>query len=275
MPREQSGDEGPRTNGEPDWFFLISGGKDSVVAAHVALPALQENYQKTPVVVYLDTTVGLDAQRLYVERLCDEFGLQLWTLRTHENFEDIAQEDGLPGPARHTRIQNALKGRQRQKLSTVSGDAHFITGIRREESPARESTPRAHYDKGTRAWYYSPILNWTEADLEEYIAEHDIPRNPLWDEPHPTDCWCGAHGSPEELIEGEANGFEWFTKRIREIEESVDKMDRTATWGWGGLNPKERRAEDAKNDDDQLSLCGPSCAAYEQARPDGGEPRGE
>ena len=70
-------------------------------------------------------------------------------------------------------------------------------------------------------------------------------------------------GSPEELIELEANGFGWFAQRLREIEESVEKMDKTATWGWGGLSRKEQIAETAKNDDAQLSLCGPSCAAYE------------
>lgn len=255
---------------EPDWFLLLSGGKDSVVAAHVAYPALNQNFRKRPVAIYLDTgEVRLDAQRLYVEHLCDHFGWQLWTLRTHENYSAIVQEDGHPGPARHSRIQNCLKGRQRGKLSTVSGDAHFITGIRWDESPARASAQRAHYDEGTRAWYYSPILSWTDADLDEYIAEHDIPENPLWDASHPTDCWCGAMGSPEELIEAEANGFEWFVQRIREVEESVEKLDKTATWGWGGLNRKGQRAEDAENDPNQLSLCGPSCAAY-RALTDGG-----
>lgn len=255
---------------QPDWFLLVSGGKDSVVAAHLAYPALEQNYRKRPVVIYLDTGVGLDAQRIYVEQLCDHYGWMLWTLRTYENYDDIVQEEGHPGPAGHSRIQNELKGRQRDKLSTVSGDCHFITGIRREESSARANVPRARYDEGTRAYYYNPLLEWTEEDLEDYIEEYDIPRNPLWDERHFTDCGCGAMGGPEELIELEANGFEEFAQRIREIEESVEKMDRTGTWGWGGLDRKGRRAEDAKNDDSQLSLCAPSCAAYDHLQTDGG-----
>lgn len=256
---------------QPDWFILVSGGKDSVVAAHMTYPALSENYRKRPVVIYLDTGVGLDAQRIYVEQLCDYYGWLLWTLRTNEDYEETVQENGHPGPSQHSLIQNKLKGRQRQKLSTISGDAHFITGIRWEESNARAGTPKAHYDKGTRAWYYKPIAHMSESDLEAYIDEHDIPRNPLWDEPHFSDCGCGAMGSPEELIELEANGFENVAQRIREIEDSVEMMDRTSTWGWAGLDRKGRRAEDAKNDDNQLSLCGPSCAAYNPLQADGGE----
>ena len=263
--------DGPRTNGKPDWFILVSGGKDSVVAAHLTYSALNQNYQKRPIVIYLDTgEVRLDAQRIYVEQLCDHFGWQLWTLRTHESYSQTVEEDGCPGAAQHGTIQNKLKGRQRSKLSTVSGNAHLITGIRWEESPARAGTPKAHYDEGTRAWYYKPIASWTDADLDDYIEEHDIPRNPLWDASHPTDCFCGAMGSPEELIEAEANGFETFVQRIREIEESVEFHDRRGTWGWSGLSPKERYQEDAKNDPEQLSLCGPSCSAYDHLKTDGG-----
>ena len=69
---------------KPDWFYLMSGGKDSVAASLVANEAIQQNYQKTPVAVYLDTTVGIPANRFYVEELCDRMGWQLWTLRTHE-----------------------------------------------------------------------------------------------------------------------------------------------------------------------------------------------
>ena len=259
------------SNGEPDWFILLSGGKDSVVAAHMAYPALNQNYQKRPVVVYLDTgQVRLDAQRIYVEQLCDHYGWQLWTLRTHENYTQTVQKDGHPGANQHSTIQNKLKGRQRGKLSTVSGDAHFITGIRWDESDNRAGTPKAHYDEGTRGWYYKPIAHMSEADLDTYIAEHDIPENPLWDAHHPTDCFCGAMGSPEELIEAEANGFEAFAQRIREIEESVEFHDRKGTWGWAGLSRQGRYQEDAKNDPNQLSLCGPSCSAYEPLKADGG-----
>ena len=108
--------------------------------------------------------------------------------------------------------------------------------------------------------YVKPVFEFTKQKCAELIAAHpDCPINPLWLEPHFGDCGCGANGDPGELIDLEAN-FPWFAQRLREIEESAQFNDETATWGWGGLNKREKQALRAVNDDGQLSPCGPSCS---------------
>ena len=68
----------------PDWVWLTSGGIDSVAAFLLTRDALHDNYGKRPLLVYLDTRIGLPRQRLYVEHFADAYDEQLWTLRTHE-----------------------------------------------------------------------------------------------------------------------------------------------------------------------------------------------
>jgi Asparagine synthase. len=71
---------------------MVSGGMDSTVAARVAT-----QQEEIDLLAYLDTGTGLDENREYVETLADHLGLQLWTLRTHEQYEDRVKENGFPG----------------------------------------------------------------------------------------------------------------------------------------------------------------------------------
>jgi len=251
---------------KPDWFYLMSGGKDSVAAALVADKAVQQNYQKTPVAVYLDTTVGIPANRIYVEELCDRMGWHLWTLRTHENYDERIQENGCPGPADHSNTYNALKGRQLSKLATVSRNPVFVTGINKHESASRAQADKADYTD--RSWRVKPIFTWMDKQIREYVDEHAPVKNPLWDTNYFQDCACGAMATPEELIDAASDGFEWFVQRIREYEESADFQDKRGTWGWGGTNRKTQRALDAKNDDNQTMLCSADCGRVGQVLKD-------
>lgn len=242
---------------QPDWFYLMSGGKDSVAAALMADAAIQENYQKTPVAVYLDTTVGIPANRIYVEELCDRMGWQLWTLRTHENYDERIQQNGCPGPADHSRTYNALKGRQLSKLATISSDPVYVTGINKHESPSRAESGKADFSQ--RRWHVKPIFSWTDEQIKAYVQENAPVQNPLWGTNYFQDCACGAMATPEELLDAAGDGFEWFVQRIREYEESAEFQDKKGTWGWGGTDKKMQRALDHENDDDQMTLCGESC----------------
>lgn len=242
---------------QPDWFYLQSGGKDSVAAALAVDDAITQNYQKTPVAVYLDTTVGIPANRFYVEELCDRMGWQLWTLRTHQKYADRVEENGCPGPADHGRTYNVLKGRQMDKLATVAGNPVYVTGINRDESPARAKADKADYTN--RRWHVKPILEWSEDRVRDYVDQNAPVKNPLWQNNYFQDCACGAMASPEELIDAAGDGFDWFVQRIREYEESAEFQDKRSTWGWGGTTEKMQRALDHKNDDDQLTLCSDGC----------------
>jgi phosphoadenosine phosphosulfate reductase len=58
----------------------------------------------------------------------------------------------------------------------------WITGLRRDQSELRASTPKVGWDLRHGLWKYAPLAGWTERDVWRYIAEHDLPYNPLHDE---------------------------------------------------------------------------------------------
>lgn len=246
---------------KPDWFYLLSGGKDSVAAALTVNNALQQNYKKKPVAVYLDTTVGIPANRMYVEELCDRMGWQLWTLRTHQHYEGRIEENGCPGPADHGRTYNVLKGRQLDKLATVAHNPVYVTGINKHESPARAEADKADYTQ--RRWHVKPVLEWSTERIDRYVERHAPVHNPLWGTNYFQDCACGAMATPEELLDAAGDGFEWFVQRIREYEESAEFDDKRGTWGWGGTSEKMQRALDHENDPNQMILCGESCSTLQ------------
>ena len=62
----------------------------------------------------------------------------------------------------------------------------WVTGLRRDQSPSRAGTPKLGWDAKHERWKVSPLADWTEADVWGYIAEHDLPYNPLHDRGYPT-----------------------------------------------------------------------------------------
>ena len=63
----------------------------------------------------------------------------------------------------------------------LAGQDAWVTGLRREHSPQRADTPKLHWDERNGLWKVAPLADWTERDVWRYIAEHDVPYNPLHD----------------------------------------------------------------------------------------------
>ena len=65
--------------------------------------------------------------------------------------------------------------------SAVSGVDAWVSGLRREHSPERADTEKLHWDERNGLWKVNPLADWTERDVWGYIAQHDVPYNPLHD----------------------------------------------------------------------------------------------
>jgi phosphoadenosine phosphosulfate reductase len=65
----------------------------------------------------------------------------------------------------------------------------WLTGLRRAESPTRAGAPVVGYDSRGLV-KVCPLATWSDADVDRYIAEHDIIVNPLVFEGYPSiGCW--------------------------------------------------------------------------------------
>jgi phosphoadenosine phosphosulfate reductase len=61
----------------------------------------------------------------------------------------------------------------------LAGAAGWVTGLRRDQSAERAHVPFAAWDAEHALVKINPMADWTLERLEAYIAEHDVPVNPL------------------------------------------------------------------------------------------------
>jgi phosphoadenosine phosphosulfate reductase len=64
----------------------------------------------------------------------------------------------------------------------LEGVDAWVTGLRRDQSALRASTPKLGWDIKHEKWKAAPLADWTDKDVWRYIAEHDLPYNPLHDQ---------------------------------------------------------------------------------------------
>ena len=252
-----------RAETHPDWVISHSGGVDSTAASVVAYDAIETNdasgnFAKKPLAIYLDTRVGVPLNRIYVEQFCDWLGIQLWTLRTDEDFLEWLRRDGAPGAGAHQEVRNELKDRQVSLLTSKLDDPVYILGI-----SADESDTRAGFDKVRemrRHVEVYPVHRLTRKERVEIILRSGCPINPLWTMPDViSDCGCLANGDPREL-EATIEHFPEFGQRLKEWEESITHDGLKGMLGWDGLTADEKAAERDGFEQSTLPMCGAGCS---------------
>jgi phosphoadenosine phosphosulfate reductase len=71
----------------------------------------------------------------------------------------------------------------------LASKAAWMSGLRRDEAASRANAPIVGRDvRGLVK--INPIANWSQADCDAYLADHDIPYNPLLDQGYGSiGCW--------------------------------------------------------------------------------------
>ncbi|TXE14408.1 phosphoadenylyl-sulfate reductase [Algoriphagus aquimarinus] len=64
----------------------------------------------------------------------------------------------------------------------LAGNEIWITGLRAEQSANRSDMKRIEWDEANQIIKYNPLLDWTFDRMIAYIAEKNIPYNPLHDQ---------------------------------------------------------------------------------------------
>jgi phosphoadenosine phosphosulfate reductase len=95
--------------------------------------------------------------------------------------QTVTEQDASYGPQLHDRNPDLCCGLRKVAPldgALVSYDA-WATGLRRVEAPTRAGTPVVSYDARRGKVKVAPMATWSDADVEDYIAEHSILINPL------------------------------------------------------------------------------------------------
>lgn len=70
-------------------------------------------------------------------------------------------------------------GPLRKGLATLDA---WVTGIRREQSPARANAAKVEWDDAFGLVKVNPLADWDDKAVWRYVLQHDLPYNPLHDQ---------------------------------------------------------------------------------------------
>lgn len=57
----------------------------------------------------------------------------------------------------------------------------WITGLRAEQSDNRKEMPIVEWEEARQLYKFNPLINWSYEELLKYIADNNVPYNPLHD----------------------------------------------------------------------------------------------
>ncbi len=124
------------------------------------MQAVRERYQ-TPLHIYFP-----DAKR--IEAYVAEHGINGF-------YQSIELRKACCHIRKVEPLQRALQGKRA-----------WITGIRREQAASRANLEISAYDTDHNIQKFNPLLEWSNADVWEYLKQHNVPYNKLHDKFYPS-----------------------------------------------------------------------------------------
>ena len=120
-------------------------------------------------VVFIDTGYHFPETLETVETVRRRYGLNLRMMTVPHHDEELWRVDP-------ENCCSAVKVGQLDRA--LAGKAAWMSGLRREEAATRGQAPIVARDlRGLVK--INPIATWSDLDVEGYIADHDVPVNPL------------------------------------------------------------------------------------------------
>ena len=142
--------------------------------AHSAVPGIP--------ITLLDTGYLFAETEWFADHLVDRFGMSVRVIRPRPDLDrDVwaTDTDACCAARKVEPLQRALQG------STA-----WATGVRRTDSESRQSAKFVHHDLLKSVVKVNPLVAWTDADVESYAADHDLPDHPLVDRGYGSiGCW--------------------------------------------------------------------------------------
>jgi phosphoadenosine phosphosulfate reductase len=93
----------------------------------------------------------------------------------------------------------------------IAGFPAWITGVRREQSASRARAEPVEWDAEHGLYKISPLLDWSEAEVWQYIRSRGLPYNPLHDRQFPS---IGCSPCTRAIQPGEARrAGRWWWER--------------------------------------------------------------
>lgn len=205
---------------------LLSGGHDSMCACHLA----SQHERFTRDAHHIDTGIGAEYTRQFVERLCANQGWRLVVYKSPVTFRKFVERYGFPGPGCHGWVYNRLKDRCVRQMVRGRSSKLLITGCRSQESvrrmghvspiqvgewtvvkckrcrAARRLTGECPFGEckkrrvSLKRIWCAPCHDWSKAEQQLYMDEFGLPTNHLKIAIGLSgECFCGAFAQAGEI----------------------------------------------------------------------------
>jgi phosphoadenosine phosphosulfate reductase len=141
-------------------------------------------------VVFIDTGYHFPETLETVEEVRRHYGLNLRMMTVARQAEELWAKDP----------QNCCSAVKVGQLDrALAGKAAWMSGLRRSDAGTRETAPIVVRDlRGLVK--VNPIATWSDLDVQGYIADHDVPVNPLTQQGYPS---IGCMPCTSKVEEGE------------------------------------------------------------------------
>lgn len=153
-------------------------GAQSAVALHMAT-----RFRPDLPVILVDTGYLFPETYRFVDQLTDRLGLNLKVYRPQVGVAWMEArlgriwEQGVDGIDRYNRLR---KVEPMQRALSELGVRTWIAGLRRSQTRQRAGIDFLELKDGR--WKLHPLADWSDRDLGQYLARHDLPYHPLWDQ---------------------------------------------------------------------------------------------
>jgi phosphoadenosine phosphosulfate reductase len=144
------------------------------------------------------------------ERIKDRYGIEVVLVRPEST---VAEYEALHGGSLYTnRPDQCCHDRKIVPLRrAIAGYDAWISAIRRDQTVHRAVASPVQWDAKFNLVKINPLLNWNKRDVWDFVAQHDVPYNPLHDQGYPSiGCWpcTRAVGEGEHERAGRWSGTE-------------------------------------------------------------------
>ena len=214
--------------GKTKFYALVSGGKDSITACHVAM-----KFVKLEGIIMVDTTIAIKETHDHVKKIAQQFQLPLIILKPKTSYAQWVMKYGFPHPSQHRFAFINLKWKQIYEwLKTQDNDVALISGIRKKESKRRMKTQtgRTTQDKSCKKMFFvSPLFDWKTEEVWAYLNDNNLEVSPCYKALHLSgDCLCGAYAQT-----GEAELIKTFYPEVAKQIAELEKCCKNKFNKWG------------------------------------------
>lgn len=124
----------------------------------------------------------------------------------HEALESYVRVNGINGFYDSiAQRKSCCEVRKLEPLArALAGKRAWVTGLRRDQSVTRRHLDHVAFDEKHGLHKFSPLADWTEDDVWQYIRSRNVPYNPLHDRGYPSiGCApCTRAVAPGEDVRG-------------------------------------------------------------------------